>query len=139
MNFRVKRDVNDGLYSDIIRLGNPQCWRCDRERQLDACHIMKRGHYTTRFMLKPVKNAVPLCRGCHDWFDKHQIPALIFDVKKRVLTEHDESFTFLVEICGYTWENLQYLKIQSQLTFRGYKWKKKEITKHLRLELNGMR
>ena len=77
---------------------------------------MGRGHGTTRFLLEPVRNAIPLCVSDHDWFDTHKIQALILDPEKRVLNWKDESFSFLVEKCGYSWKDLELLLVMCNRT-----------------------
>ena len=138
MPFSIKRDVNDDLYSKIIRHGKNRCERCLRSRDLQCAHIMGRANKSTRWALKPVKNAVALCFSCHEWFDKHKIMACILEPKKRVFSPNDESFTFLVAQCGYTWEDLTNLYIQSRLPYKSYKIKKQMITSHLKDTLLGL-
>lgn len=61
-------------------------------------------------MLAPVRNAIPLCADCHHgWFDKRKMMDLIWNPLLRVFTAEQESFTFLVEKCGYTWGGLEIL------------------------------
>ena len=110
---RHKTDPNDVLYSKIIRFGQDLCWRCNKVRRLEAAHIMGRRHHSTRFMLDPVVNAIPLCGYCHrKWFDRKKMDRLLWDPKARVFTAEDESYTFLVEKCGYTWAQLELLYIK---------------------------
>ena len=105
-----RSDPNDVLYSQIIRFGQTRCWRCHNVRRLEAAHIMGRIHKATRFLLEPVRNAIPLDGYCHrKWFDRHKQISLITHPERRVFTAEDESFTFLVEKCGYTWAQLEYL------------------------------
>jgi len=40
--------------------------------------------------------------------------ALILQPEKRVFSYTEESYTFLVECCGYEWKDLQMLKIMSK-------------------------
>ena len=62
---------------------------------------------------------------------------LIFDPEKRVFTWKDESYTFLVEKCGYTWRDLQKLYIAGQGTIKiKYQFWKKAMTVQLRQFLN---
>ena len=137
---RCRRDVNDDLFSKIIRHGQKKCWRCLRTKEpasLQAAHIVGRGSYTTRFQLEPVRNAIPLCADCHDHFDSHKMRDLIFEPEKRVFTWKDESYTFLVEKCGYTWRDLQKLYISGQGTIKiKYQFWKKAMTLQLRQFLN---
>lgn len=112
--WRIKVDPNDALYSKIIRFGHPQCARCGKiPKALQCAHIMGRARHSTRFMLRPVRNAIQLCGGpfnsCHHFFDTHKMFPLLMDPAKRVFTADEESFTFLVERCGYTWEQLELL------------------------------
>lgn len=124
---KVKIDSNDTLYSKIIRFGRDRCDRCDCTKSLQCAHIVGRGHYAVRFALEPVKNAISLCSGCHDWFDSHKITAVLFDEKKRVFSARDESYTFLVSKPEYSWEKLQLLYVKGQTFFCGYSFKKKQI------------
>ncbi len=111
----IKIDPNDTLYSKIIRWGHTRCLRCGRTRKLQCCHIMGRGRHSTRFMLKPLRNAIPLCTDCHDWFDTHKIIACICEPEKRVFNPKDESYHFLVSL-GYTWGDLERLLFWSRQT-----------------------
>lgn len=133
----IKRDVNDDLYSKIIRFGITRCARCFNVRDLQCAHIMSRTHKTTRHLLFPVRNAVPLCADCHSWFDQHKMFVLIFEEDKRVFKGRDESFSFLVESCGYTWNDLQKLYINARNTMT-YNHHKKEITEQLKQELKRL-
>jgi hypothetical protein len=136
----IKRDINDVLYSEIIRSANH--WRCRRchlhfGKKLQCCHIFGRAHMNTRFMLSPKPNAVALCSNCHSWFDEHKIDGLIFDERKRVLSLKDESFTWLTSI-RYTWDDLLKLYAFSRLPAQHYKFNKKAITIYLKEELKKM-
>lgn len=125
---KIKLDSNDVLYSKIIRLGKYRCDMCHLVRDLECAHIVGRGHYATRFMLEPVRNAVALCASCHDWFDSHKITAVLFEEKKRVFNLREESYTWLVKgHLAYTWDQLVLLYAKGQTVFQGYSFKKKEI------------
>lgn len=136
----LKRDVNDDLFSKIIRFGQRACAMCGRVRDLECAHIMGRKYYATRFMFYPIKNAIPLCNFCHSWFDEHQIPTLIWMENRRVFGYKEESFTFLIEKCGYTWDQLQrlYTWAKGNTSPQHYKFEKKNITIRLRAELNRL-
>lgn len=112
---KIKIRPNDVLYSKIIRHGRDRCIRCNFVRALQACHIMERGNETTRYCLDP-RNAVPMCATCHSWFDTHKQDALLYDPTKRVFNHTQESYTFLVERCGYTWNQLEKLYVWSNQT-----------------------
>lgn len=109
MYFRIKTKVEDSLYSQIIRHGVTKCLRCKQVRDLQCCHIFSRRHKAGRWLLKPYRNAIPLCFACHDWFDTHKMDGLIWDKSKRVFDATEESYTFLVSYAGFTWEDLQSL------------------------------
>ena len=126
----MKVDINDKLFSQLKRQNQVQCQRCLREfKVLQTCHIFSRKYYSTRF--DPL-NAIVLDFSCHQWFDTHKMQVCLFDASKRVFDGRDESFHFLVERLGYTWDGLLRLYRKSQEPFRGYKQKKKEIAKHLK-------
>jgi len=136
---KAKSYPNDKLYSEIIRMPG-YCFRCGKTSNLTCAHIMKRRHYHTRFLLKPKPNAIPLCTNCHSWFDTHMIMAVLLDPKKRVFNHTEESFTFLVEKCGYSWGELLTLLAKSKETFTNYKGKKDQINiqlKEARAEILG--
>lgn len=135
----VKIDPNDRLYSEIIRFGQTRCLMCGRHRPLQACHIIGRGHYATRFLLDPVTNAVALDAGCHSWLDEHKILAVVLDPSKRVFTWKDESFTFLVQRCGYTWEDLVKLYMISRRNVKYTGFYAQEIQKQLSQELRRLK
>lgn len=135
---RLKRDINDDLYSKIIRLGHQRCAMCGRVKSLECAHIMGRTHYSTRFMLKPIRNAVPLCNFCHSWFDEHKITSLLFDEKKRVLGPKEESYSWLVHAMGYSWDDLAKLYVLSKQAATYYDFRKKEITKELKATLSKL-
>ena len=126
--YRAKIDVNDTLFSKLVRHGKKLCDRCGKERDLQCCHIIGRAHYATRFDLR---NAVAMCAGCHDWFDSHKITAVIFDPNKRVFGACDESYHFLVKCLGYDWDEIARLYVKGQAP-SGYKFSKKLITKTLK-------
>lgn len=111
---RIKIDPNDTLYSKIIRFGRTRCMRCQLARELQCAHIIGRSHYATRFMLKPVRNAIALCMTCHNWLDTSKMKSLVFDPSKRVFTASEESYTFLNVMCGYSWNDIEKLFILSQ-------------------------
>lgn len=143
MFIKLKRDLNDALYSDIIRLpaggSEGRCVRCGKYRKLDCAHIFSRDSYNTRFVLEPKPNAIPLCSianypydSCHKWFDGHKQESLVLNTEKRVFQPFEESFTFLVVMCGYTWEQLEALKIKSDINAPPYNQTKPAITIYLR-------
>ena len=137
---RVKIDVNDRLYSEIIRFGVTRCLRCGCVKALQCAHIIGRKHYTTRFVFLPKPNAIALCSDCHSWLDTHKMRDLIFDAGKRVFNEKNESYTFLVKRCGYSWGDLQKLYLDAQGVMRPpYSWQKKDITKKLRSILDKLK
>ena len=127
---KAKSDKNDILFSEIVRMGG-RCVRCGKSSSLTCAHIMKRRHYATRFDLK---NAICLCLSCHSWFDTHMITDLLFNPKKRVLDEKDESYTFLVKKCGYTWNDLTMLYAKSKTPYSGYPMLKDQINSELKQE-----
>ena len=132
---KIRIDPNDTLYSKIIRIGG-RCYRCGRsDRQLQCAHIVGRVHKSVRWMLEPVRNAIPLCWQDHAWFDEHKIKALVFDPDKRVLDPDDESFTFLVESCGYTWDDLQKLYGLAQRSCKYGPFEKANIKRYLTAKL----
>ncbi len=136
---KIKLDSNDVIYSKIIRFGKYRCDRCHLVRDLQCAHIMGRGHYATRFMLEPVRNAVALCADCHDWFDSHKIRAVLFEEKKRVFNYAEESYTWLVKgNQRYTWDQLLLLYAKGQTHFQGYSFKKKEIGIYLKARLKEL-
>lgn len=141
---RIKIDPNDKLYSEIIRtLANGICQRCHKYfgfSRLQCAHIIGRGHHGTRFALKPKRNAVALCAGCHSWFDTHKIQALIFDEEKRVLSSTDESFTWLVKTLFYTWGELYKLYALGHHQTNKYGvLERQEINKQLKAYLAGIK
>ena len=129
---KAKSDKNDILFSEIVRMPG-KCVRCGKTSSLTCAHIMKRRYYSTRFEFR---NAICLCLGCHSWFDTHMITDLLFSPKKRVLDAADESYTFLVEKLGYTWDELTILYAKSKQHFTGYAYKKDQIYIGLK-ELRG--
>jgi hypothetical protein len=135
---KVKIDANDTLYSRIIRFGHRRCPMCRCARSLQCAHIVGRRPYSTRFLLKPKPNAIPLCMTCHDWFDTHKIKAVVFDEKKRVFKPNEESFTFLVKKMGYSWNDILIIFAKSQQPFTGYSYKKTAIKALLTAQLNSM-
>lgn len=124
---KVKVNATDTLYSKIIRYGKIKCPKCTRVKDLQCCHIVGRRNKATRWLLDPISNAVPLCSGCHDWFDSHKIKALVFDERKRVLSAEDESFTFLVKKMGYSWEDLQKLFVWADRGLPHAEFMEKEV------------
>lgn len=114
--YKIKRDPNDKLYSEIIRFGKTRCERCGCVRDLQCAHIIGRRKKSVRFLVKPKPNAIALCAVCHSWLDEHKMWALIFDENKRVFNEKEESFTFLVKCLGYTWDDLQKLYVKGNET-----------------------
>lgn len=130
---KIRRDKNDTLFSEIIRYGVESCLRCRRHGlQLQAAHIVGRTYKSTRWMLEPLRNAIPLCMPCHTWFDEHRIKAVIFDAGKRVFDQSEEGNTFLVERCGYTWEDLQKIYILAQRACRYTAFEKKQVNDYLK-------
>lgn len=135
---KIRIDPNDTLYSKIIRFSG-LCARCGRAGgKLQCAHIIGRKHKTTRWMLEPVRNAVALCFACHAWLDEHKIKALVFDPSKRVLSADDEAYTFLVERCGYTWEDLQLLFVFAQRPCRYGPFEKSNVKKYLMAKLREL-
>ena len=131
--YRPKIDINDKLFSQLVRFGKDRCDRCNLVRNLQTAHIFSRKYYNTRFYRR---NAVALCARCHDWFDSHKLIGCIFDERKQVLSKFDEGFHWLVfSPWGYTWDELQRIYVKSQMIFTGYSYKKKLITKQLKKEL----
>jgi len=128
----MKIDVNDKLFSKLKRMNQVQCQRCCKELSLQCCHIFSRRFYTTRF---DTLNAVVLCYSCHSWMDTHKIDACLFNKQKRIFGPKEESYHFLVYTLGYTWEDLVGLYHRAQTPYRGYKTKKKDITKFLKKQI----
>lgn len=124
----MKIDINDKKFSELKRMHRQVCQRCGQRLKLQTCHIFSRKYYSTRFN---EENAIVLCYACHNWFDTHKITACLWAEDKRVFTHKEESFHFLVAKCGYEWEQLIELYHLSQQPFRGYKAKKKEISRWL--------
>lgn len=135
---KIKIDKNDVLYSKIIRYGKSKCLKCEKPRTLQCCHIMRRGHHSTRFLLEPKPNAIAMCSSCHDWADSHWMDSLIFDESKRVFNHKEESYTFLVEKCGYTWEDIQTLKVLSNQVCKYGKYEKEMIHIYLKKEYDKL-
>lgn len=129
---KIKLDSNDIIYSKIIRFGKVRCDRCNRVKPLQCAHIIPRGHYATRFMLEPIKNAVALCADCHDWFDSHKAKEILFDERLQKIKQPDNRWWWLVHAAGYTWEQLLLLHAKGQTVFQGYSFKKKEIGIYLK-------
>ena len=136
---KIKIDENDALYSEIIRFGQDRCWMCGKHRALACCHIMGRGHYATRFMLEPVRNAIPLCGPCHSWLDTHKIIALLTDPTLRVFNRTQEAYSFIVHACGYSWNDLERLLVMAQLTRTYTHFQREAITEQLQHELSKLR
>ncbi len=137
---RIKTDVNDTLFSQIIRHGKTRCQRCQKVKTLQTAHIIGRGSYSTRFMLDPIKNAWAACSDCHSWFDKAKDNTPIFDdAARRYFKPESNAYAFLVENCGYLWRDLQRLYLAGQQRPKiHYKYWKKEMTKSLREELKRL-
>lgn len=138
---RCKIDINDTLFSKIIRHGKTRCQRCQKVKTLQAAHIIGRGSYSTRFMLEPVRNAISLCSDCHvGWFDKSKDNTPIFDdAARRYFKPESNAYAFLVENCGYLWKDLQRLYLLSQQRPKiHYKYWKKEQTRQLREYLDRL-
>lgn len=139
---KVKRSVEDDLYSKIIRFGHTHCLRCRRPKrpdQLQCAHIIGRGSKSVRWALKPVKNAIPMCSNCHDWFDSSKDNTPIFNEKAReYFTREKNAYTFLVEECEYTWEQLALLYYKGQQPATDIKFQMPGIRKQLRDELKRL-
>lgn len=135
-------DVNDTLYSQIIRAGYDRCLRCRRPvgyARLQCAHIIGRAAYYTRFMLRPICNAVHLCSTCHDWFDGCKNKKPIFEPEAREhFTKEDNAYTFLVSTDLYDWNNLAQLYAFGQVPYKNYSFTKKAITAELRAELKKL-
>lgn len=129
---KIKLDSNDIVYSKIIRFGKHRCDRCNCVKELQCAHIISRGHYATRFMLEPFKNAVALCSDCHDWFDSHKAKEILFDERLQAIKQPDNRWWWLVNVMGYTWEQLLLLHAKGETVFQGYSFKKKEIGRELK-------
>jgi len=109
---RIKIDKNDTLYSQIIRFGETRCFRCHCVKSLQCAHIVGRGSKSTRFLLKPVRNAIPLCSDCHSWFDQSKDNTPVFNEESRPYFKKDKNaYVFLVSECGYSWRDIQYLVV----------------------------
>lgn len=137
---KIKIDAADTLYSKIIRYGKSTCQRCLKTRELQAAHIMGRGHKNTRWMLKPVRNAIALCSNCHSWFDGSKDDTPIFDEASRLVFRSDKNaYKFLVEKCGYSWKELENLYALAHRTDKKlYKFEKDEIKKQLKAYLDNL-
>lgn len=136
---RINIDINDTLYSKIIRFGHQRCVRCKRVRELQCAHIMGRGRYNTRFLLTPIKNGIPLCSDCHSWFDSKTSKDILFDERLQKIPQRDNRWYWLVSEMGYTWQNLIWLYHLSESPSQiPYSFKKKEITQHLKAELERL-
>ena len=138
---RIKIDPNDKLYSEIIRFGRDRCQRCSARKPLACCHIMGRAHMGTRWMIKPVKNALAMCADCHSWFDGCKDDTPLFDVEARKYFRPDKNaYVFLVEEYGYTWENIMTLYIHSHRTItKMTAFDKEEIKKQLKEYLENLK
>lgn len=103
---KIKIDPSDKLYSEIIRFGKSRCVRCGCHKPLQCAHIVGRGHQATRWMLKPVRNAIALCADCHAWFDgcKDDTPLFVEEARKYFVQEKN-AYAFLTTI-GYSWQDL---------------------------------
>ena len=136
---RIKIDVNDTLYSKIIRFGVERCQRCNERKTLQCAHIVGRASKSTRFLLEPVKNAIPLCATCHSWFDQHKDNTPVFDeLARRYFSLAQNSYVFLFRSCGYSWTDLQKLIIWGKKPSSGYKYVKSEITLQLKEHLKRL-
>lgn len=135
---KCKIDINDTLYSQIIRAGHKSCLRCKKfvgYERLQCAHIMSRAHYSTRFMLRPICNAVHLCATCHSWIDSCKDNTPIFEENARkYFSKEKNAYTFLVSTGFYTWDDLAKLYALSCAPFQHYKLFKKAITVSLREE-----
>jgi hypothetical protein len=131
---KIKIDASDKLYSEIIRFGKTHCERCYKPNKLQCAHIMGRAHKNTRWMIKPVKNAIALCMTCHSWFDSCKDDTPLFDLKAReYFKANKNAYTFLVEDVGYTWDDLMKLYILSHNTIKKlYPFEKEEIKRQLK-------
>ena len=133
-----KIDPNDVLYSQIIRFGQTRCWKCGKHRDLQACHIISRGDYATRFLLEPVRNAIPLCAGDHDWFDTHTSNDILFNEELQKIPQPDNRWWFLVKKCGYTWQDLILLYRLSQRCVKYTTFYAQEVKVQLKAELKRL-
>jgi len=69
---RIKRTVEDDLFSKYIRLRDPVCryhFRCLGARSVEASHIFGRGKGSVRF---DEDNVYGACWACHRWADEHK-------------------------------------------------------------------
>lgn len=128
---RAKRTTEDDLFSKIIRYGQAYCWKCRKQRALQAAHIVGRGHQKVRFRLIPVPNAIPLCSSCHDWFDSHKCADILFDARLQKIPQPSNSYFFLVKTCGFSWGQLQALYAAGNNLSRGVKVADYQIKFHL--------
>jgi len=126
---KIKIDCNDIAFSKLVRMNHTVCQRCGKPLKLQCCHIFSRKYYTTRF---DEDNAVVLCWNCHNWFDTHKMSACLFDASKRVFTQDEEGYAFLVDWLGYTWDQLEELYHKSRQIYKGYKAKKKDIGREIK-------
>ena len=137
---RIKTDVNDTLYSKIIRYGHTRCLRCRLHKNLQCAHIIGRSHKTTRWMLRPVKSSIPLCSDCHDWFDRSKDDTPLFNEKAReFFMPEKNAYMWLVYEGGYSWEELlklYYLGHRTQTNCGAIE--KKEITRQLKAVLKQL-
>ena len=103
---RIKITLEDKLFSKIIRFAETRCLRCNEVKILYCCHIIGRGHQATRFMLKPVRNAIPLCACCHDWFDKCKDDTPLFNEEARKYFLPEKNAYAFLNTVGYSWQDL---------------------------------
>lgn len=130
---RIKIDATDKIYSEIIRFGKTRCQRCHKISQLQCAHIMGRTHKNTRWLVKPVRNAIALCMSCHSWFDSCKDDTPLFDdVARKYFRVDKNAYVFLVDECGYTWDQIMLLYVQShRASNKIYPHEKLEIKKQL--------
>lgn len=131
---KIKIDPNDKFYSEIIRFGLDRCQRCDCHRSLACCHIMGRSYKGTRWMIKPVRNAIALCADCHSWFDSCKDDTPIFNEKSRpFFLPEKNAYSFLVQRCYYKWDDLHNLyALAHRSTIKYGSIEKNEIKKQLK-------
>jgi hypothetical protein len=137
---RIKIDPSDKLYSEIIRFGVKRCVRCSYVRPLQCAHIMGRGNMGTRWMLKPYRNALPLCADCHSWFDSCKDNTPIFDEEARAFfSPLKNAYAFLVTNAGYTWKDLENLyALAHHKTTKCGAFEKVEIRRQLKEHLKKL-
>lgn len=136
----IKISTEDKLYSLIIRFGHTRCVRCHLHKTLQCAHIIERGHQATRWMLKPYRNAIPLCSDCHSWFDTHKDDTPLFNEDARQFSNPTQNkWAFLVTECGYHWKDLYNLwTLGHRCVHNVGHIEKIEIRKQLKAELKRL-